>query len=104
MKKTISNLSLGLLLCGANAFAASWTGYISDAHCGAKHTTAKPDAACVEKCVKGGADPVFVVDDKVYKINGADKVKDHLGHTVRISGALNGDTITVKSLKMVKAS
>ena len=104
MKKTISTISFGLLLCGANAFAASWTGYVSDEHCGAKHTAAKPDVACVEKCVKGGAAPVFVVGDKVYKLEGSDDVKKHLGHQVRVSGELKGDVINVKSLKAVKAS
>ena len=61
---------------------------------------------CVEACVKGGQAPVFVVDGKVLKIDEAskEKVMSHLGHKVEIDGKLTGDTVTVKSVKMAKAS
>lgn len=93
---------LGFAVCAASAFAGTMSGVVSDAHCGAKHADAsKASAACVEKCVKGGADPVFVADDgKVLKIANPDTVKEHLGHKVSITGDVKDDTITVESVKM----
>lgn len=103
MKKFFLSASLGSMMA-LSAFGATWSGTISDSMCGAKHADAS-DASqkCVQTCVKEhGAEPVFVVGDKVYKIDDAskDKVMPHLGHKVTISGALNGDTVTVKSIKM----
>ena len=99
MKKVLVLSSLFAL----SAFAAEWTGAISEAGCGAKHVAgSEKDAACVQKCVKGGAAPVFVTDGKVLKIANADKVMDHLGHKVTIAGKLDGDTVTIDSVSMAK--
>jgi len=99
MKKALVLSSLFAL----SAFAAEWTGAISEAGCGAKHAAGtEKDVACVTKCVKGGAAPVFVTDGKVLKIANADKVTDHLGHKVTIAGKLDGDTVTIDSVKMAK--
>ena len=85
------------------AWAETWTGTISDSHCGAKHAAGgEKDMACVQKCVGGGADAVFVTGDKVIKIANADAVKEHLGHKVRITGDLNGDTVTVSKVSMAE--
>ena len=48
----------------ADMSAAKVSGYISDSMCGAKHNGSAPDAACVKKCIGGGAKPVFVDDAK----------------------------------------
>jgi hypothetical protein len=48
--------------------------------------------------VKKGAAPVFVTDGKVIKIANADKVMDHLGKKVKVSGKLEGETLTVDSI------
>jgi len=81
------------------AVADEWTGYISDSKCGAKG--AKDEhAECAAKCVKGGASPVFVTDGKVYKIDDASKVQDHIGHKVTITGELKGETVQVQDVKM----
>jgi len=81
------------------AVAGEWTGYISDSKCGAKG--AKDEHAdCAVKCVKGGASPVFVTGDQVYKIDDASKVQDHIGHKVTITGELKGDTVQVQDVKM----
>jgi hypothetical protein len=91
---------------GARLSAADkqWTGKISDSMCGKSHgdnggTIAK-DHDCTVKCVKGGAQYVFVVGDKVYKL--ADQkmpaLEQSAGHTVDITGTLKGDTVTVTML------
>lgn len=102
-------LAIGLVLAlcaGTFAFAGdgSWTGYISDSHCGAKGVGEK-HVDCATKCVKEkGASLVFVddADHKVYNITDQDKVAAHAGHHVTVKGSLDGDKLTVASLEMVK--
>jgi hypothetical protein len=93
-----------LSLFAISAFAASWTGYVSDAGCGAKHADgSEKSMKCVSGCVKGkGAAAVLVVGDKVMKIDDASKAKvmEHLGHKVVVDGKAEGDTITIDSVKM----
>lgn len=101
MKRLVILVVLGTSLSCLAAQAEEWTGYISDAKCGAKGSSDE-HAKCAERCVKGGAAAVFVTDGKVYKIENDDqaKVTDHVGHKVTIEGKIDGDTIKVGSVKM----
>ncbi len=90
---------VALSMFALTAMAGEWTGYISDAKCGVKGAK-DAHADCAKGCVKGGAAPVFVTDGKVYKIDDASKVADHVGHKVTITGELKGDTVQVASVKM----
>lgn len=102
-------LAAGLVsaLCfAALTFAAdgSWTGYISDSHCGAKGANEK-HADCAAKCVKEqGAKYVFVndADHKVYSIDAQDKVAAHAGHHVTVKGTVVGDNLKLTSIDMAK--
>lgn len=88
-------------LFAACAFAAEWKGTISDAKCGAAHADASEKSmACANKCVKGGQKAVFVTDGKVIQIANQDKVAEHVGHKVTLTGKLSGDTVTVDSVTM----
>ncbi len=101
--KKLSLLALVLAFFAFTAMSAEWTGAISEAGCGLKHADGGPGAEkCVAKCVKGGAAPVFVTDGKVIKIANADKVMDHLGHKVKITGKLAGDTVTIDTIAMAQ--
>ena len=54
MKKTALSLVLGATL-SVSAFAAKWTGTISDEKCGKAHADASEKSMnCVKGCVKGG--------------------------------------------------
>ena len=85
----------------------TWTGQISDSACGKKHEEAAegqgkmPDRECTLACVRGGSLFVFVSDGKVYKL--ADQTSGdlaaHAGQTVKVTGELNGDTITVSKIE-----
>jgi hypothetical protein len=90
----------------ADMSAAKVNGYISDSMCGAKHNGSAPDAACVKKCVGGGAKPVFVDDAKkeVYTIDDPDAVKGHEGHHVAVIGKVDDSakTIHIAKLSMLK--
>ncbi len=99
MKKTLVLFAL----VSMSAFAAQFSGTVSDANCGAKHVNATAkDVACAQKCVKGGAEAVLVTsDNKVLKIDSAskEKVTPFLGKKVTIDGSLSGDSLTVESVK-----
>lgn len=82
----------------------SWTGWISDSHCGEKGASAKHTKACAEKCVKDGGKVVFFnnADKKIYNLDeaGAKMALDHVGHEVTVSGAVADGTITVEKIEM----
>lgn len=105
MKKLIVGSFLTSALFTGGLMAASWTGFVSDSMCGAKHTGAGAgDAACAQKCIKGGSDPVFVSNGKVLKFDAAsmDQAKAHAGEKVKVTGKLKGDTVTIASISEAK--
>jgi hypothetical protein len=107
MMKKIMLVAFSLLVFGCLSWAAdkSYSGIVSDSHCGAKHTTASADAAsCIEKCVSTGAKYVLVSHGKVYQLDAQDKFQGMGGKQVKVTGTLNGDTLTVSSVAEVGAS
>jgi len=102
MKKFAVAVVFVLSLFAIAAAAEEFKGYIADAACAAKGKAASEGhAGCAQGCIKkGGAAVLATEDGKVYKIADQDKVKDHAGHKVTISGKLSGDTISVDSVKM----
>lgn len=100
MYKKLSVLLLGIAMSASMAMADTWTGYVSDAKCGAKHSKGtQADINCVKGCVGGGADAVLVVDGKVTTIANKDKVADLLGQKVTITGKLEDGKIVIESAK-----
>ena len=98
------------LLVSTTAFAAeqTWTGQISDNACNRKHEEAAegqgkmPDRDCTLACVKGGSLFVFVSGDKVYQIANQKNpdLTTHAGHTVKLTGELKDNAITVSKIEM----
>ena len=90
-------------------YGATWSGKISDSMCGAthkkmeEHGSAKiSDRDCTLACVKNGGKYVFVSKGKVYQIANQDYagLQEHAGHTVKLTGDMSGDNITVSSIEM----
>ena len=83
--------------------AGTWTGWVTDSHCGVKGANAKHTAACAEKCVKEGSKVQFVndADKKVYDIDKAhaDAAMTHIGHMVTVSGSVDGTALTVTKIE-----
>jgi hypothetical protein len=114
MKNTWKALGCIGLFLGVGSFAQAadetWTGKISDSGCGASHAKMAAEHAdakmtdrdCTLACVKGGGKYVFVSDEKVYKIENQDSplLAQHAGHTVKLTGEMKGDTVTVSSIVM----
>ena len=101
--KRLFAASVLILAMAFSAMAAEFTGWISDANCAKDAAKAASDghAGCAAGCIKKGAAAVLVTaDGKVYKIADQDKVVDHAGHKVTITGTADGDTIKVESVKM----
>jgi hypothetical protein len=97
--------SIGLLVLGASLSLSGWAesldGYIVDQSC-AGQKAMWDDAACTARCVKGSIKVVLVTEDgTVYKIANQDKIKpEAYGKKVTVSGKMEGDTITVDSVKV----
>ncbi len=87
----------------AACFSAEISGTVSEAGCGAKHAAGGPGAEkCVSACVRKGAAPVLVEGERILKFSNAEKVMDHLGKKVKITGTISGDTVTVESIGEAK--
>ncbi len=102
MKKLVMASFLAVSLCSVGAFAEEMTGYVSDANCGAKHSSpSEANTKCLEACMKKGADPVLVSNGKVMKFDDAskEKAKAFAGDNVKIDGTMAGDTITIASIE-----
>ena len=114
MKHLAIALMAGMLgMIGAmptSAAEKTWTGKISDDMCNAKHNTTAEhgaqkmsDRECTLACIKDhNAKYVFVTGGKVYKIANQDNaaLQEHAGHTVKLTGDLSGDSITVSKITM----
>lgn len=102
MRKFVLGFAV-LLALAMTAMAAEWTGYIADSSCahkmGAKVAN-DSHAGCAERCVKRGDKAVLVTEDgKIFNVANQDKVVEHAGHKVTLSGDLKEDTITVSEVK-----
>src|SRR5580658_4857988 len=96
--KTISTVVLMTMGLAASGLAAEFKGFVEDTACSTKPEM-KGDAACAQKCIKGGSPAVLVTPDgKVYKIANQDKIVASAGMDVTVTGKLKGDTITVDSV------
>jgi hypothetical protein len=99
-------ISLTLPAAGA-AKAATFTGTVSDAMCGAKHMMEGDPAGCLRACVRKGSNYALVVGDKVYTLDTQDKAAldtlDKLANQkASVKGQANGDTIEVSSVAPAK--
>ncbi len=103
MKKLVLGFAV-LLALAVTAMAGEWSGYISDSSCAKKQgakAASDGHAGCAQGCIKKGDKAVLLTSEgKIYNIANQDKVADHAGHKVTLSGSMDGDTITVSDVKM----
>ncbi|MCI0423244.1 MAG: hypothetical protein L0387_44460 [Acidobacteria bacterium] len=120
MKRTVklAALLLALLPFSLTGATKTWTGRISDSMCGATHkmvkehqqkgeisktaSKAERDRECTLECVKAGGKYVFASRGKVYEIANQDfaGLQQHAGHTVKLTGEMDGKTIKVSEITM----
>jgi len=85
----------------------TWKGAISDSNCNGKHQAGEhdgkkmTDADCTAVCIKKGAKYVFVSDGNVFRIanQNSKAIARHAGQQVELTGTLEGDTITAKTIQ-----
>jgi len=111
--KRFAMVFLVILWAAPTIFGASgtWSGKISDSHCGRSHKEKGPpsggqilnDAECAEVCIASGAKYVFVTDNGVNAIaNQSFKdVRANIGKAVQLDGDLEGTTITVSKISPI---
>ena len=107
----LATLLFGAGLAAPATFAAdkpqTFTGRVSDAMCGAKHMMGGEPADCLRTCIRKGSKYVLVVGDKVYALDTSDKPTldklDKLAEQqAKVTGQVNGDTMTVSSVAEAK--
>lgn len=98
---------LAMVVSAVPALAAgksqTLTGEVSDAMCGAKHQMPGSAAECTRGCIKHGSKYALVVGDTVYTLETSDqtalgKLNDLAGAKAKVTGEVDGTTITVKSV------
>ncbi|MBI1750496.1 MAG: hypothetical protein HY234_03540 [Acidobacteria bacterium] len=94
-------LVAGISLASDKGKEGSWTGWVTDSACGARGARAD-HAACAKKCVDSGAKWALYnpADKKVYTLDPQEKLVEHAGHFVKVTGSVDGDTIKVKAIEM----
>jgi hypothetical protein len=86
-------------LAAISAMAADVTGYIVDKNC-ASNKAMLGNEDCAKRCIGRGTPAVLATEDgKVYTIANQDKVKEVAGKKVTVTGKVDGDSITVESVK-----
>jgi len=101
MKKFVLATFLVASVGSVAAVADQITGYVSEAGCGAKHSTVSAaNTKCVEGCIKKGSDPVLVSEGKVMKFDtdSKEKAKAFAGQNVKIDGTMDGDVVKINSI------
>lgn len=91
---------MALLAIGVMAKNQRWTGYVSDAKCGAK-----VDAACAKKCIEAGEKVVFVNDgdNSIVQVANPDALKPYAGQHVLVEGKLQNNALTVSKVTPYEA-
>ncbi len=84
------------MLVGGGAYAAEWTGYISDAGCAPKKGADPGHAACARSCIASGAAAVLVADGKIYKLDKQAEARKFAGDKVVLRGTASGDGSAIK--------
>ena len=111
MKKVF--LLVGIMaMAGAGVARAeeTWKGTIGDSMCAMKHEAGKhgdkaiDHKTCVEKCIKGGGEYVFLTKEKAIPIANQSfaALKEHAGHEVMLTGEIKDGKITVSKIEMPK--
>jgi hypothetical protein len=96
-------LVVGFAVAGDKDKSGSWTGVVTDDHCGFK---AKHSADCVNGCVKNhGAKYVLAdsTDKKLYVLEPQDQAAAHANETVKITGTVDGNTIKITKIEAAPA-
>ena len=98
MKKLIAGFAFTSALA-ISAFGADVTAYVVDKNCASKKEMLGNED-CAKRCLGRGAAAVLATEDgKIYTVTNQDKIKDFAGKKVTVTGKMEGDSITVDTVK-----
>ena len=84
----------------------TWTGVVTDSQCGGDHGGEVDERECTLKCTARGLKFALAIDhgSKVLAIGNQDfaGLRQHAGHTVKITGEQKGDAIVISQIEMPK--
>lgn len=86
----------------SDASTQIFSGMITDSYCGARHdkNLNKTSTDCARFCVHNGAKYALVDGEKTYQLQGnVTGIQRFAGQRARITGQLNGDAISVASIR-----
>jgi hypothetical protein len=83
------------------ASADTFVGLVSDSTCGPRHKLPDKSAEeCTRTCQRAGASFALVAGETVYKLKGdSNDVAVLAGQKAKVTGTLQGDTITVSAIQ-----
>jgi hypothetical protein len=86
----------------------TWMGVVTDSQCGGDHGGEVDERDCTLKCTARGLKVSLAIDHgtKVLAIGNQDfaGLRQHAGHTVRVTGEQKGDAIIISKIEMPKKS
>ena len=85
----------------ASTGGESFTGVVTDDHCGARHDMGsdKSPSECAKACVRNGAKYALVDGDRTYSLEGnSEELARAAGLRVTVVGSREGNTIEVNSI------
>jgi hypothetical protein len=93
-------LGAGLSLAvPATPQGTTFAGSIGDSMCGAKHMPGESAKDCTLGCVKDGSKYILIdPSGKIYQLSDQKTPEKFAGASVKVTGTLKGDTITVTSI------
>jgi len=100
LRTRIPAFLLAAALAATPALAESWTGWITDEHCGASGAEAA-HLDCLKRCREKGYALVFYdnASKKIFKLSSEEAAEKNMGHEVVVHGTLADDTIEVESIE-----
>jgi hypothetical protein len=111
MKKVLLLVAvMAVVSAGVARAEETWKGTIGDSMCAMKHEAGKhgdkagDHKTCVEKCIKGGGEYVFLTKDKAIPIANQSfaGLKTHAAHEVMLTGEMKDGKIVVSKIEMPK--
>jgi len=102
MKRSMFLCVVMLAIASVTLAAADMTGLVTCSKC--RHTDEK-DMTCATSCLRSGVPALFYeqVTQKFYKVANQDAVKAHYGTRVVVTGKVDGENLTVATIKPVPA-
>ena len=102
MKRSVFLCVVMLAIASVTLVAADMTGLVTCSKC--RHTDLK-DMTCATSCMRSGVPAMFYeqATQKFYTVVNQDAVKAHYGTRVVVTGKVDGDSLTVATIKPAPA-